>query len=117
MRADDVADADDRRAGLAGDLDRLDRVGRLAGLRHRDRQRARVHRPVAVAKLRGELHLDRNLAQRAHQVHADHAGVVGGAAAGDRDLRHRAQHDLLDLQFGGELHVERFVDAARSASP
>ena len=50
------------------------------------------------------------LAQRAHQVHPDHPGVVGGTAAGDRDLGHRAQHDLFDLQLGGELHVERLVD-------
>ena len=70
-------------------------------------------RAIAVAKFRGQLHLDRNLAQRAHQVHADHPGMIGGAAAGNRDLRHRAQDDFLDLQFGAELNVERLVDAAR----
>ena len=37
--------------------------------------------------------------------------MIGRAAAGDRDLRHRAQHDLFDLQFRAELDVARLVDA------
>ena len=35
-----------------------------------------------------------------------------GAAAGNRDLRHRAQQRFVDVQFGGELRIAGFVDAA-----
>ena len=91
MRAEHVADAEHARAGglrdstasivsaVSPDCDiamasvsRIDRTGRRSETRWPTPSR-------------------RAAAQRAEQIHADHAGEVGGAAAGDRDLGHRAQ--------------------------
>ncbi len=112
MRAEHVADAEHGRPGGQRHLDRFDRIGRLAGLRHGDRQRARIEHAVAVTKLAGQFHLDGQLAQRAQQIHADHAGVERRAAARDRNLGHRAQQALIDLDLGGELRIARLVDAS-----
>ena len=82
-------------------------------MRHRDRQRPRIQNAIAVAKLACEFHLDRQLAKLAQEIHADHPRVEGRAAARHRDLGHRAQQALIELELGGELHVVRFVDASR----
>ena len=99
-----------------GDAHRFDRVGGLAGLRHRDDERARIDHRIAVAKLAREFHLDRQLDQRAQQIHADHAGVIGGAAAGDRDLRDLAQPLVRDPDLVREIDLRSFVDASAQAS-
>ncbi len=68
-------------------------------------KRARVEHAVAVTEFAGQFHLDGQLAQRAQQIHADHAGVERGPAAGNRNLRDRAQHVFVDVQLGGELRI------------
>ena len=57
-RADHVGDRDDLRAAVARLAHAGERVGRLAGLRDRDDERALVDDRVRVAELARALHLD-----------------------------------------------------------
>ena len=84
-RADDVADAEDERPGLAGQFDGGQRVGRLARLRHGHDDVVLADDGVAVAELRGVLHLDGNAADRLHEVFADQRGVPRRAARHEND--------------------------------
>ena len=76
LRAHLVADRERERAALARDALRGDRVGRLARLRDRDRERAVVDHGIAVAELRGVLDVHGQPGPLLDQEAADHAGVA-----------------------------------------
>ena len=82
---------------------RRQRVGGLARLRNEDREIAGRERHVAVAELRRDIDLDRQLREMLEPVARHHAGVIGGAAGRDRNpieraeierQRHRQRHAL-----------------------
>ena len=75
-------------------------VGRLAGLAHGDRHRARRHGGRAIAELRRDLDVAGQARQPFEGVAADLTGVEGGAAG----------HDL-DAVDGGEVHALRLGPA------
>jgi hypothetical protein len=52
---------------------------------------AGIERHVAVAELRGDIDLDRQMREALEPITRDHAGVIGGAAGGDRDPLERAE--------------------------
>ncbi len=80
-----VGDGQDAGAARARDALRGDRVGRLARLRDRDRERALVEHRAAVARLGCDVDLDGDARPLLEQVAADEPRVEGGAAGGDRD--------------------------------
>src|SRR5205807_2623113 len=63
-RSDHVADRQTARAPRLRLAEAAQRVGRLAALRDRDAERARVNERIAVAELAGEIHLDGDPGQR-----------------------------------------------------
>ena len=67
-------------------LHRRQRVGGLPRLADRQHDRVPVDDRVAVAELRGNIHLHRDAGDVLDQDFADHAGVRGRAAGGDDDL-------------------------------
>ena len=73
------------RAALAREPHGGERVRRLAGLRDADHEVALAHDRVAVAVLRGDVHLHRHARPLLDRVAADQAGVVRGAAGDDHD--------------------------------
>ncbi len=88
---------------LARIAQRSQRVGGLARLRHDDREPARPERRRAIAVFGSDIDLDRQMRKALEPVFGDHAGVIGGAAGGDRDAveiaeierqRHRQRHAL-----------------------
>ena len=88
---------------LARIAQRRQRVGGLARLRHDDRQAPRPERRRAIAVFGSDIDLDRQMGKALEPVFGDHAGVIGGAAGGDRDAvqfrkierqRHRQRHAL-----------------------
>ena len=88
---------------LARIAQRSQRVGGLARLRHEDREAARPERRRAIAVFGSDIDLDRQMGKALEPVFGDHAGVIGGAAGGDRDAvqisqierqRHRQRHAL-----------------------
>ena len=95
LRAHHVRDRDGAGALLAGELHRLDRVARLAGLRDPDHERVLVDHRVAVDPLGGDVRLDRDPRPLLDHVAADDARVVGGAAGEDDDPA-----QLLELLLG-----------------
>ena len=76
---------------LAGITQRRQRIGGLARLRNEDRERAGIERHLAVAKLRGDIDVDRQPREPLEPVPRHHAGIVGGAAGGDGDAPERAE--------------------------
>ena len=76
---------------LARIAQRRQRVGGLARLRNEDRERARIERRLAVAELGGDIDFDRQVREPLEPVSRDHAGVIGGAAGGDRNALERAE--------------------------
>ena len=78
---DDRADLHALGAAMA---ERRERVRRLAGLRDHQRQTARRQRRLAVAKLRGDVDVDRKPSEFLEPVAGHEAGVIGGAAGRDR---------------------------------
>ena len=76
---------------LARTAQRRQRVGGLAGLRNEDRQLAGLERHVAVAELGGDVDIDRQMRKAFEPVPRDHAGVIRGAAGGDRYALERAE--------------------------
>ena len=95
LRAHDVGDRQHRGAALARQAHRRQRVGRLAGLRDADDEVAGADHRVAVAVLRGDVHLDRDPRPLLDRVAADQAGVVGGAAGDDRRCRSDVAQDVV----------------------
>ena len=100
--------------------DRLQRVGGLAGLRDRHDQRRVVEDRVAVAELRGQLHLDRHPGPVLDGVLGHHPGVERRAAGDDDDLVDVAEllvrePHLVELQQprGGTPAEQRVRDRAR----
>ena len=85
LRAHHVGDRDRTRALLAGELHRLDRVARLAGLRDADHERAGVDDRVAVDPLARHVGLDGDARPLLDRVTADDTCVVRGAAGDDHD--------------------------------
>ena len=111
-----VADRERERAALARDALRGDRVGRLARLRDRDRERLRVEHREAVAELRRVLDVDGHPRPLLDQQTADHAGVAGRAAGRDRDAidaeqllvgQAEIEHDLAALEALADRLAER----------
>ena len=68
-------------------------VGGLARLRHGDGQGPGPERRLAVAELRGDLHVHRQIGVLLDHVLADHPGDVGGAARHDLDALQRGPVD------------------------
>ena len=91
-----VADREHLGALLAGVPDRHQRVGGLAGLADRHHQGGPGQDQVAVAELRGELHLAGDPGPVLDRVLRDHAGVERGAARDHDDLVDLAQLLLAD---------------------
>ena len=60
------------------------RVGCLAGLRHEERRTAGLHRDLAVTKLRGDIHVDRQLRPALEPIFRDEAGIERRAAGRQR---------------------------------
>ena len=79
----------------AGEADRGDRVGRLAGLGDRDDQRALVERRRRVAELGADVRPGRQAGPVLDRGRADERRVVGAAAGDQLDPVDRAQ-DLLE---------------------
>ena len=77
--------ASTRRAALAREPHRRQRVGGLARLGDPDHQVVGADHRVAVAVLGGDVHLDRDPRPLLDRVATDEAGVVGGAAGDDHD--------------------------------
>ena len=106
--------------GLPRHAQRLERIGRLAGLRNRDEQRARQHDRVAVAVFARDLDLTREARQRFDPVLGHPAGVVGRAAGNDvqipnlleQPLRAGAERVGHDAVIG-DASVEGVGDRAR----
>ena len=84
-RANDIADAIEEGPFLLGQLDGGQRIGRLATLTHGDDHIVRINDGVAVAELRGVLHLDRYLSRLLNKVLADESRVPRGATGTDNN--------------------------------
>ena len=78
---------------------RLERVDRLAGLRHGQRQRVRAQHRVAVAELAGDLDLDGQPRPMLDRVLRHEPGMERRAARDDEHLRDLAQHVVGDPQL------------------
>jgi len=76
--------------------DRLQHVGRLAGLGDRDDQRVAVQHRVAVAELAGQFHLDGEPRPVLDRVLGHQPGVVGRPAGHHEDLVDGAQFVLAE---------------------
>ena len=61
------------------------RVLGLAALAHGYDERAAIQRRIAQAEFAGPVDLHRKISERFNEIFADHAGMHGGAAAGDKD--------------------------------
>ncbi len=85
LAAHHVGDREDARTARPRHALGGDRVGRLARLRDRDRERLRVEHGTAIARLGRDVDLDRDARPLLEQVAADEPGMVGRAAGGDRD--------------------------------
>ena len=72
----DIADGHGAAAALTRRAQSRERVGRLAGLRDRNREHATVEDRLAVPELRGDVHLRRQAREGLHQALADEGGVV-----------------------------------------
>ncbi len=88
LRAHHVGDREHARAALAREAHRGERVGRLARLRDPEHEVAGPDDRVAVAVLRGDVHLDGQPRPLFDRVASDEARVVGGAAGDDHDPSH-----------------------------
>ena len=95
LRAHHVRDRQHPRAALARHPHRRERVGGLARLADPDHEIARAEHRVAVAVLRGDVHLDRQPRPLLDRVAPDQAGVVGGAAGDDHDPAHVREQRLV----------------------
>ncbi len=84
-RSDHVADAEDEGPLPLGELQRRQRVGRLARLRYGDQNVAFADDRMAVAELAGILHLDGYAAELFEEVLSDQSGVPRRAAGHDDD--------------------------------
>ena len=85
-----------RRAALAREPHRGQRVGGLARLGDADHEVAGADDRVAVAVLGRDVHLHRHARPLLDRVAADQAGVVGGAAGDDDDPAAVAQQLVVD---------------------
>ena len=93
LRPHHVRDRERVRAALAGELDRVDGVTRLARLRDPDDERVLRQHGIAVDPLARDIGLDRQSRPLLHDVPADDARVVRRAAGDDDDTAEIA--DLL----------------------
>ena len=100
LAAHDVAEREDRRAGLPGEPHGGERVGRLARLGDADHQRVGAEDGLAVAELAGHVDLHRHARQLLDGVAHDEAGVIRGAAGDDEDAPQAAQHLVADADLG-----------------
>ena len=116
-----VADGSRLRAKALRLADGGKRVGRLAALRNRDRQRPLRHHGVAVTELARKLELHRHPRERLNRVTRHHARVIRGAAGDDDDAIDVAQEGRLQVELRNLDHVgpgsnptsERVDDAVR----
>ena len=99
-----IANAIDEGATLAGQFHGCQRVGRLATLRDGDDHVAWSYHGVAVAKLRGVLHIDGHTTERLDELLADETGVPARTTGHDDDALGREQL-LAVVDDGREGHV------------
>ena len=111
LRAHDVRHREDGRAALACETHRRERVGRLARLRDADDEVAGTDHRVAVAVLRGDVHLDGQARPLLDGVATHQTGVVARAAGDDDDALRVAQDVLVDVV--GQVDPVRADRAAR----
>ena len=91
LAAEDVRDRQHLRAAAAREAHRRERVGGLTGLRDTDHEVVGTDHRVAIAVLRGDVHLDRDARPLLDRVAAYEAGVVRGPARDDHDAAARGQ--------------------------
>ena len=77
----------------------LQRVDRLAALRHRQRQRVGAEDRIAIAELARDLDLDGQAGPVLDRVLRDHARVERRPAGHDEDLVHLAEHVVADVEL------------------
>ena len=111
LRAHDVRHREDGRAALARETHGRERVGRLARLGDADDEVAGADHRVAVAVLRGDVHLDGQARPLLDGVAAHQTGVVARAAGDDDDALRVAQDVLVDVV--GQVDPVRADRAAR----
>ncbi len=104
LRAHDVRDGQDAGAPLAREPHRGQRVERLAGLSDADHEVAGPDHRVAVAVLRGDVHLDGDPSPFLDRVPADQPRVVRGAAGDDDDPVGALKQVVIEL---GEVDAVR----------
>jgi hypothetical protein len=95
------------RAQLSRELERLDRVSRLTGLRDSDDEVVLVDDRVAVEPLARDIELDRHARPLLDDVAPDDAGVIGGPAC-DKD-------DPAEIPDLVVVHAESLEDEAAVA--
>ena len=111
-----VAERQEPRAPLLRRVHRRERVGGLSRLGHRDRELTARHDRVAVAVLRRDLDVARDLREALDEVLADERRVERGTTRDEGDARERL-HEVV-----GHLHVRveddpagRAIDAAEQS--
>ena len=89
--SDDVVDCEHAVTFSLGFAQRGQGVDRLAGLAHDKKERVAIERRVAVAELRGVIHLDGKAGKALDQMLGHEAGVPSGAAGAKHEPIYLAQ--------------------------
>ena len=103
------------RAVLLGRAQRRQRVGGLAGLRDGHGQDAAVEHGAPIAKLGGDVHLDREAGELLHEILADQRRVPGGAArdearAGSSPARSRSFSPSSGIRIAPVSAIDAIAD-------
>ena len=88
----------------AGVAQARERIGGFARLRNANGEVSGRKRHVAVTEFRGDVDLDRQMRKLLEPVTRHHAGIISGAAGGDRNAIERAK---IEWQLHRQLHPRR----------